>query len=185
MCAPELAVRLSSKGIVQVKRLQTRVFGALLVLGAALTACSGNNSPVYVTPSGGNGSTVSFLVVVPSGQGTQAHVRRPDVVVPPNATSVVFTLDTVGGKASTGTPTTETLSSSNSDCTSVNGQLSCVFNVSAPVGALVFTVTVYNGSTIIAEGNVAVTTTSGGAVNAPITLSGTVAKSSFPWARRS
>ena len=158
--------------------MRHRLFGVILFLGAALAACGGSQTVGYTpstTPtSGTSSSTVSFLVVVPSA--TTSARQRPNVVVPSNATSVTFTLDSVGGTPYSGTPTTETLASSNGACTSVNGQLSCDFNVTAPVGALVYTVTVYDGTSVIAEGNVAVTTTAGGTVSAPFTLSGTVAK---------
>jgi len=158
--------------------MRHRFFGVLLFLGAVIAACSGSQTVYTPSTSSTSGatssSTVSFLVVVPSA--TTSARTRPNVVVPSNATSVTFTLNSVGGTSYTGTPTSETLASSNSACTSVSGQLSCVFNLTAPVGALVYTVTVYNGTSVIAEGNVAVTTTAGGTVNAPLTLSGTVAK---------
>jgi hypothetical protein len=96
--------------------------------------------------------------------------------VPSSATSVKFTIDSVNGTAYSGTPTTETLSAANSACQSVGGQLSCLFNLPAPVGAVILTVTIYNGTTVIGEGNLAVTTTNGGTVSAPVTLTGTVNK---------
>lgn len=157
-----------------------RLHGAFVALAViALAACGGGVgqgfSPKPVPVSSGMGTgTVSFLVVVPST--TTAIRKRPNVVVPSSATSITFTIDTVNGTAYTGTPTTETLSASNTSCTSVSGQLTCAFNLTAPVGAVVYTVTVYDGTSVIAEGNVAVTTTAGAAVNAPLTLTGTVAK---------
>jgi hypothetical protein len=155
-------------------------FAAVLVL--ALAACGGTNSgpPPFVPTAAPTATpapqtaTVSFLVVVPAAQPVTR--RRRNVVVPSSATSVTFTLDSVNGTAYTGTPTTETLSSSNSACESVNGQLSCSFNLPSPVGALIYTITVYDGTTVLGEGNVAVTTTNGSTVNAPFTLTGTVAK---------
>ncbi len=150
-------------------------FVTLVIL--AFAACSGTQTQ-YVgptaAPTGAANSTVSFLVIVPAPVG--ASRTRPNVVVPSNATSVKFTIDSVNGTAYTGTPTTETLASSNSACQVVSGQLSCAFNLSAPVGTLIYTVTVYNGTSVIAEGNVSVTTTAGGTVSAPVTLSGTVTK---------
>jgi hypothetical protein len=157
-------------------------FVALVIL--ALAACNGGNGGPYLVgvpgtplptasattaPSGA--STVSFLVIVPPAPASRT---RPHVIVPSNATSVKFTIDSVNGTAYTGTPITETLATSNSACQLVSGQLSCNFNLSAPVGSLIYTVTVYNGSSVIAEGNVSLTTTNGGTVNAPVTLSGTV-----------
>lgn len=167
-------------------------FAGLVVL--ALAACGGTHTGTIPTvptkaPSGSpstkpttapsasaapGSATVSFLVVVPAPAVTT--VRRPHVVVPSGATSVTFTLDSVNGTASGGTPTTETLSSSNSSCQSVSGQLSCAFNLTAPVGALIYTITVYDGSTVLAAGNVAMTTTNGSTVSAPLTTTGTVAK---------
>lgn len=151
-------------------------FVTLVIL--ALAACGGIGGGYSPLPSpkastSAGTATVSFLVVVPP---PSAMRNRPKVILPSNATSVTFTIDSVNGTAYSGTPTTETLSSSNAACSSVDGQLSCLFNLSAPVGALVYTVTVYNGTTVIAEGNVAVTTTSGTTVTAPLTLTGTVAK---------
>jgi len=151
-------------------------FAALVIL--ALAACNGGSGgpyavPVPGTPLPANTSTVSFLVIVPPAGSSRT---RPNVVVPSNATSVKFTVDSVNGTAYTGTPTTETLAASNSACQLVNGQLSCTFNLSAPVGTLIYTVTIYSGMTVIAEGNVSLTTTGGGTVSAPVTLSGTVAK---------
>jgi hypothetical protein len=151
-------------------------FVTLVIL--VFAACSGTQT-VYVSPtvgpsSGPTSSTVSFLVIVPAP--TTNTRGRPNVVVPSNATSVKFTVDSVNGTAYTGTATTETLSASNTACQVVSSQLSCNFNLSAPVGTLIYTVTVYNGTSVIAEGNVSLTTTSGGVVNAPLTLTGTVAK---------
>ncbi|HTV92724.1 MAG TPA: hypothetical protein VMG98_08410 [Verrucomicrobiae bacterium] len=158
------------------KRFQHRLFCALLLV-AGIAACSGTQT-VYtsptVAPSSGLSSTVSFLVIVPAAT-TTTRVRR-NVVVPSNATSVKFTIDSVNGTPYSGAATTETLAASNSACQVVSGQLSCAFNLSAPVGTIVYTVTIYDGTSVIAEGNVSVTTTAGRTVNAPVTLSGTVAK---------
>ncbi|MGB6984448.1 MAG: hypothetical protein WBD74_00585 [Candidatus Aquilonibacter sp.] len=159
-------------------------FVALFIL--ALAACNGGNGGPYVvgvpgtplptasptSPPPGS-ATVSFLVIVPPAGSART---RPKVVVPSNATSVKFTIDSVNGTAYNGTPTTETLGTSNSACQLTNGQLSCAFSLTAPVGTLVYTVTVYNGTSVIAEGNVSLTTTNGATVNAPLTLNGTVTK---------
>ncbi|HTV93490.1 MAG TPA: hypothetical protein VMG98_12315 [Verrucomicrobiae bacterium] len=149
-------------------------FVTLVIL--AFVACSGTQTE-YVSPTAGPtaaaSSTVSFLVIVPPAGSART---RPNVVVPSNATSVKFTIESVNGTAYTGTATTETLASSNSSCQVVSGQLSCAFNLSAPVGTLIYTVTVYNGTSVIAEGNVSLTTTAGSTVSAPVTLSGTVTK---------
>jgi hypothetical protein len=152
-------------------------FVALLIL--ALAACNGGSGgpaviavPGTPVPTPGS-ATVSFLVIVPPAGASRT---RPGVVVPSNATSVTFTLDSVNGTSYSGTPTTEKLSATNSACQSVSGQLSCSFNLAAPVGTLIYTVTVYSGSSVLAEGNVSFTTTNGATVSAPLTLTGTVAK---------
>jgi hypothetical protein len=141
--------------------------------GPSVVAVPGTPLPVAspTAPPPGT-STVSFLVIVPATSSR----TRPHVIVPSNATSVKFTIDSVNGTAYTGTPITETLAASNGACQLVSGQLSCNFNLSAPVGTLIYTVTVYNGSSVIAEGNVSLTTTNGATVNAPVTLSGTATK---------
>jgi hypothetical protein len=162
-----------------------RVAFVLLLLAAAV-ACSGTQT-VYVTPSmqptstpttAAGSSTVSFLVVVPAASSNARH--RPNFVAPSNALSASFTLDSVNGTSYTGTPTVANLASSNSNCTVLNGQTSCVVNVTAPTGTLIFTIATYTaangGGTLIAEGNVSVTTQNGQTVSAPTTLSGTVAK---------
>jgi len=155
-------------------------FAFLTLVILAFAACNGGQGGPYLVsvpgtpPAQTQSSTVSFLVIVP-GPSTAMRVR-PKVVVPSNATSVTFTIDSVNGTSYTGTPVTETLSTSNSACSSVDNQLSCAFNLSAPVGTLIYTVTVYNGTSVIAEGNVSLTTTSGSVVSAPVTLTGTVAK---------
>ncbi|HUA10358.1 MAG TPA: hypothetical protein VMA98_13910 [Candidatus Acidoferrales bacterium] len=157
-------------------------FAVFVFAAAVLAACNGGSGGPYAvavpgtaapTSSSGAMSNVSFLVVVPA---PSTGARKRNVVLPSNATSVTFTIESVNGTSYSGTPTTETLSTSNSACTSVSGQLSCDFNISAPVGTLIFTVTAYSGSTVIAEGNVSVTTTAGTTVSAPVTLSGTVTK---------
>ena len=149
-------------------------FVTLVIL--AFVACSGTQTQ-YVSPTAAPtaaaSSTVSFLVIVPPAGSTRT---RPNIVVPSNATSVKFTIETVNGTAYTGTATTKTLASSNSSCQVASGQLSCAFSLSAPVGSLVYTVTVYDGTSVIAEGNVSLTTTAGSTVSAPLTLSGTVSK---------
>jgi hypothetical protein len=162
-----------------------RVAFALLVLAAGV-ACSGTQT-VYVAPSmqptstpttAAGSSTVSFIVVVPAPSSNARH--RPNFVAPSNALSASFTLDSVNGTSYTGTPTVANLTSANSNCTVVNGQTSCVVNVTAPPGTLIFTIATYTaangGGTLIAEGNVSVTTQNGQTVSAPATLSGTVAK---------
>jgi hypothetical protein len=127
--------------------------------------------PATPTPPGT--STVSFLVIVPAPTNART---RPHVILPSNATSVKFTIDSVNGNAYSGTPTTEVLALTTSGCQSASSQLSCLFNLAAPIGTVIWTVTAYNGTTVIAEGNLSVTTTNGSTVSAPVTLTGTVAK---------
>jgi hypothetical protein len=131
------------------------------------------NQPT-MTPS----STVSFNVIVPNISGS-ARVR-PHVVVPGTSLSVAILLDSVNGTASNGTPTVVNLSTTTTGCQQTSTQLSCVINLTAPVGALIYTLTVYSaangGGSSLGAGNLAVTTTGGATVIAPATLSGTVAK---------
>jgi hypothetical protein len=169
-----------------VLRFSGIAFAAIVAL--TLVACGGGSGgPFYpppttaptmgptTGPTTAASSTVSFLVILPGA--TTTKVRRPNIVVPSNAASVGFTLTSVNGTASTSTATKETLSSSNSACQSSGSQLSCVFNLTAPAGSLIYTVSVYDASgNVIAEGNVAVTAQSGETVSAPLTLSGTAAK---------
>ncbi|MGB6986137.1 MAG: hypothetical protein WBD74_09225 [Candidatus Aquilonibacter sp.] len=172
--------------------MRSVTFALLAFMAAALAACGGTTY-VYETPqpniptptmhpttqpTGAASSTVSFLVIVPAATGGVRH--RPNVVVPSSSQSVSILLDSVNGTPSTNTPTIANLSASATNCEATSAQLSCAINVSAPVGTLVYTLTVFSaangtGSTLGA-GNLAVTTTAGATVSAPATLSGTVAK---------
>jgi hypothetical protein len=172
--------------------LRSVTFALLAFMAVALAACGGTTY-VYETPppnfptptmqpttqpSGVATSTVSFIVIVPAATVSARH--RPNVTVPSSSQSVSILLDSVNGAASTNPPTIANLSASATNCEATSAQLSCVINVSAPVGTLVYTLTVYNaaggtGSTLGA-GNLSVTTTAGATVTAPATLSGTVAK---------
>ncbi len=129
-------------------------------------------------PTGVATSTVVFIVLVPAAAGSARH--RPNVVVPSSSQSVSILLDSVNGTASTNPPTIANLSASATNCEPTAVQLSCVINVSAPVGTLVYTVTVYGGAngtgSNLGTGNLSVTTTAGATVTAPATLSGTVAQ---------
>jgi hypothetical protein len=162
-------------------------FAALLIASFTLAACGGTNTgpPPFVptaaptapptsTPTG----TVSFLFLVPSTSGSAA--RHRNIVLPSNAQSVTITIDSVNGVAYTGPPTTVNLSTSNTNCQQTSTQLSCVANVTAPAGTLVYTIAVFSGTngggTQIGAGNLSVTLAANGTVTAPLTLSGTVAK---------
>lgn len=153
----------------------------------AFAACSGTTT-VYMTPVPGPTptgqpsaatSTVSFNVIVPNISGSAR--RRPNVVVPSASLSVAIQLDSVNGASSPSVaPTTVNLSAATTGCEQSSTQLSCVINVSAPVGALIYTLTVYSAAggagTSLGAGNLAVTTITGATVVAPATLTGTVTK---------
>ena len=173
-------------------RRGSRAF-ALVAFAASVLAACGGTTYVYETPqpnfptptptsqpTGMASATVSFNVIVPNISGS---VRvRPHAIVPAASQSVTIALDSVNGT----TPTTPTpplmvnLSAATSGCEQSSTQLSCVINVSAPVGALIYTLTVYAGPNgtggSLGAGNLAVTTTAGSTVVAPATLTGTVAK---------
>ncbi|MGC2131072.1 MAG: hypothetical protein WA629_13365 [Candidatus Aquilonibacter sp.] len=123
-------------------------------------------------------STVSFNVIVPNSSVSAR--QRPHAVVPSASLSVAIALDSVNGTASSTAPAIANLSASTAGCEQTSTQLSCVVNVSAPVGALIYTLTVYSaaggGGSSLGAGNLAVTTTAGATVVAPATLYGTVAK---------
>lgn len=152
----------------------------------ALAACGGTIR-VYVTPTPAPTptgqppaatSTVSFNVIVPNVSGSARH--RPNVVVPAASLSVAIQLDSVNSVASGTSATIANLSATSTGCEQTSTQLSCVINLSAPVGSLVYTLTVYSAANgtgpSLGAGNLAVTTTAGAVVVAPSTLSGTVAK---------
>jgi hypothetical protein len=164
--------------------------GFVILAAAAFTACSGTNT-IYVaptsvptsgpTPTGqpsASTSTVSFNVIVPNGGGSARH--RPNVVVPATSLSVVIQLDSVNSVATAPPATTTNLSATTAGCEQTSTQLSCVINVSAPVGSLVYTLSVYGAANgtgpSLGAGNLAVTTTAGATAVAPATLTGTVAK---------
>ncbi|HTX57398.1 MAG TPA: hypothetical protein VMD47_09910 [Candidatus Acidoferrales bacterium] len=150
---------------------------AFLAAAIFVSACSGNQQTYTPSSASQQQSTVSFLVIVPTAT---TSARRRDVTVPSNSQSVTITLNTVNGSSYSGTPTTANLSSSASGCTATSAQLSCIVNVTAPSGTLVFTVAAYSGTngggTLLASGSVSVTTTGGQTVSAPLTLGGTIAK---------
>ena len=127
-----------------------------------------------MTPS----STVSFNVIVPNIGGSMR--RRPYVTVPAAALSVAIQLDSANSVASSTPATISNLSATTPGCEQTSTQLSCVVNVSAPVGSLVYTLTVYSAANgtgpSLGAGNLAITTTAGATVVAPAALSGTVAK---------
>lgn len=161
-----------------------------LVFTAVAVAACGGTITVYVTPTPGPTlpaptiqpsvatSTVSFNVIVPNVSGSARH--RPSVVVPAASLSVTIQLDSVNGTASSAAATIANLNASATGCEQTSTQLSCVINVGAPVGALIYTLTVYNAAgstgTVLGAGNLALTTTAGAAVIAPATLTGAVAK---------
>jgi hypothetical protein len=162
----------------------------VVVMTVALAAC-GSTVTVYTTPSPGPTptmqptgqptaatSTVSFNVIVPNMGGGARH--RPNVVVPATSLSVAIQLDSVNSVASTTPPTISNLSATTAGCEQSSTQLSCVINLTAPVGSLVYTLTVFGaangGGSSLGAGNIAVTTTAGATVVAPATLTGTVAK---------
>ncbi len=172
---------------------------ALFVLAAIALAACGGKTYIYETPPPNfptatpslaptmqptgqptmtPSSTVSFNVIVPNLSGSARF--RPHVVVPSASLSVAIQLDSVNGTSSSTAPTLSNLSASTAGCEQTSTQLSCVINVSAPVGTLIYTLTVYNGAngsgTSLGTGNLAVTTTAGSTVVAPATTSGTVAK---------
>jgi hypothetical protein len=167
--------------------MRSLVYAFVTVAATALTACGGTTY-VYQTPqptatmqptsqpTGIAPSMVSFNVIVPNMSGSASH--RPNVVVPATSLSVAIALDSVNGTASSSAPTIANLSASTAGCEQTSTQLNCVVNVSAPVGALVYTLTVYNaaggGGSSLGAGNLAVTTTAGATVVAPATLFGTV-----------
>ncbi|MGD0969173.1 MAG: hypothetical protein ABR949_12915 [Candidatus Aquilonibacter sp.] len=166
--------------------MRSLTFCVLALVAGVLAACSGTitvyNTPIPgPTPTGqptAATSTVSFNVIVPNVGGSVSH--RPNVVVPATTLSVVIQLDSVNGTASTTTAAIINLSVTTTGCEQTSTQLSCVINVSAPVGSLVYTLAVYgaaNGSgPSLGAGNLAVTTTAGATAVAPATLNGTVAK---------
>jgi hypothetical protein len=166
--------------------MRARTFAFLAFTAVALAACSGTTT-VYMTPVPGPTptgqptaatSTVSFNVIVPNVSGSARH--RPNVIVPSASLSVAIQLDSVNGTASSAAATIANLNASASGCEATSTQLSCVISVSAPVGSLVYTLTVYNAAggtgTVLGAGNVALTTTAGATLVAPATLTGTVAK---------
>lgn len=178
--------------------MRSLAFASFVLAAIALAACGGKTyiyetpPPNFPTPTPAPTnqptgqptltptSTVSFNVIVPNISGS-ARVR-PHVIVPAASLSVAIQLDSVNGTVPT-TPTPPlitNLSASTAGCQRTSTQLSCVINVAAPVGALIYTLTVYNatnaGGSSLGAGNLAVTTTGGATVVAPATLSGTVAK---------
>ena len=137
--------------------MRSLVFAFVAVAATALAACSGTTY-VYGTPqpnvptptmqptmqpTGMTTSTVSFNVIVPNISGSARH--RPTVVVPGTSLSVAVQLDSVNSTSSTTTPTTVNLSAATAGCEQSSTQLSCVINLTAPVGASIYTLTVYGG----------------------------------------
>ena len=165
--------------------MRSLVFCFFAFTAAMLVACSGTTT-VYrpvpgPTPTGqpsAANSTVSFNILVPNTGGSAR--RRPSVVVPAASLSVAIQLDSVNGTASSAAPTVADLNASATGCEQTSTQLSCVINVSAPVGSLIYTLTVYDAAgatgTVLGAGNLALTTTASEVVVAPATLTGTVAK---------
>lgn len=169
-----------------VRALPFLVVGAAALVLAACGGGSGQTSFVFITPgptptappTGTPTSTVAFNVIVPNVSGSTRG--RPHVIVPGTSLSVAILLDSVNGTGANGTPTIANLTAATAGCQQSSTQLSCVINVTAPVGALVYTLTVYSGAngggSSLGSGNLALTTTAGATVTAPATLSGTVAK---------
>ncbi len=159
----------------------------VVLAAAAFAACSGTTT-IYTTPipgptptmqpTGIPTSTVSFNVIVPNVGGSARH--RPNVVVPATSLSVAIQLDSVNSVATATPATISNLNATTTGCEQTSTQLICVINVSAPVGSLVYTLTVYGAANgtgpSLGAGNIAVTTTAGATVVAPATLNGTVAK---------
>jgi hypothetical protein len=161
----------------------------IFVLAAVALAACGGTTYIYETPppnfptpaptgQPGSAATVSFNVIVPNPSGN-ARVR-PHVVVPAGSLSLTIQLDSVNGAVSNQRLIVADLSASTAGCEQTSTQLACVVNVSAPVGALIYTLTMYNaangGGTSLGAGNIAVTTTAGATVVAPATLTGMVSK---------
>ncbi|HTV91571.1 MAG TPA: hypothetical protein VMG98_02545, partial [Verrucomicrobiae bacterium] len=163
--------------------MRSLTFGFFALTAAVLAACSGTTT-VYTlipgpTPTGQpSAATVSFNVLVPNAGGSTRG--RPNVVVPSASLSIAIQLDSVSGTTSSVPATVANLSATATGCEAASSQLSCVINVSAPVGSLIYTLTVYNAAggtgAVLGAGNLALTTTAGATVVAPATLTGTVAK---------
>ncbi len=160
--------------------MRSVVFLFVGIVGVVLSACSGSQqiyTAATAAPTTQPTGAVSFQVIVPTA--TTATKRR-NVILPSNSQSVTITLDSVNGTTYTGTPTTANLSASTGGCTATSAQLSCIVNVSAPAGTLIFTVSAYSGAsgggTLLATGNLSVTATAGQTVIAPTTIGGTLAK---------
>ena len=160
-------------------------FALVAFATVALAACGGTTyvyqspqSSPTMQPTGTASSTVLFNILVPNLSGDAR--QRPHAVVPSSSQSVSILLDSVNGNASNAAPTIANLSAGTTGCEQTATQLSCVVNVSAPVGTLVYTLTVYSAAggtgSALGRGSLAVTTTAGAIVTAPATLSGTVAK---------
>ena len=142
-----------------------------LVFTAASLAACGGNTVIYTTPTPQPtnqptglptmtpSSTVSFNVIVPNISGSA--YRRPNVVVPAASLSVAIQLDSVNSVASSTPPTIANLSAATNGCEQTSTQLSCVVSVGAPVGSLVYTLTVYNAAngkgSSLGAGNFAIT----------------------------
>jgi hypothetical protein len=159
------------------------LLGVLGMSAVLLAACGGGGSNVFIAsptppPTAAPVGNVSFLFIVPSASSTTA--RRRNITLPSSAQSAKITLDSVNGTAQSGTPVVANLSSSTAGCQQTAAQLSCAVNVSAPVGTLVFTLQIYGapsaGGSVIAEGNVSLSTTAGQTTTAPATLGGTISK---------
>ncbi len=156
------------------------------ICALAIAACSGTQTiyappaptPTASTPTASTKGTVSFLFVVPPASTTSARSRN--VVLPSSAQSVTIAIDSVNGTSQSGTPTTVNLTASTSGCQASSAGLSCVANISAPSGTVIFTVTAYSGAngggTSLGSGNLSVSVTAGATASAPVTLTGTIAK---------
>ena len=159
------------------------LFAFFVGAAALVAACSSPQLYTLPTPaptsssSPALSSTVAFTFTVPT---PAPALRKRNITLPSNASSVKITLDSVDGSpAPSSSPTIANLTSSTSGCSGTN-PLTCTVDVTAPVGTLVYTITVYGttgaSGTPVAEGDLSVTTTANTTTTAPSTLSGTISK---------
>lgn len=158
-------------------------FSLAALMGLAVAAgCSnggaGKIDPIPAAPP--QSSLAQFTITVPtSSSSTSASTRKPQFEVPGGTQSVTIQLTSANGTTQSGQVVTVNLSSSNSACSTSNGNLTCTVTVPGISGSDVFTVISYSQpnaqGTVIAKGTASVTTTSGQTTTVPVTLSGSVA----------